>query len=284
MSAVGVPLMHKIVSSLSSRQRISFTLDKLKVIAESARTLAGSIQDRPLKKRVENFHNRTVSLCGGLESLDYTELDLVAYRAKALSFLQEVHEQTSLSRKQVAKIKASWDNPEDEAVEEDAAATTYKVSSDQKMDSLFKGSEQTLERYRSYSAIVKSLNGKDFVIHRAPIIPMSTPPIQFEKLAALGFAAEKLGGYTVLEDQMVLGLNSGYTQKALQELRKTPAATAEMIVGQLEQKSGRKYEIIHGQGKGVGQWWWLMTSKDLDRLRQACMGGRMKITNWGFAF
>lgn len=283
MSAVGVPLMHKIVSSLSPRQRVNFTLDKLKVVADSARTLAGTIADKNLKKRVEHFHNRTVSLAGGLESLDYTELDLSAYRAKALAFLQEVHEQTSLSRKQVAKIKANWDNPDD-AVEEDAAATTYKVSSDQKMDSLFKGSEQTLERYRSYSAIVKSLNGKDFVIHRAPIIPMSTPPIQFEKLAALGFSAERLGGYTVIEDQMVLGLNSGYTQRALQELRKTPAATAEMIVGQLEQKSGRKYEIIHGQGKGVGQWWWLMTSKDLDRLRQACMGGRMKITNWGFAF
>ena len=282
MSAVGVPLMHKIVGSLSPRQRISFTLDKLKVIAESARTLAGSVPDRTLKKRIEHFHNRTVSLAGGLESLDYTELDLAAYRVKALSFLQEIHDKTSLSRKQVAKIKATWDNP-DEVLEEDAAAT-YKVGSDQKMDVLFKGSEQTLERYRSYSAIVKSLNGKDFVIHRAPIIPMSTPPIQFEKLAALGFVAERLGGYTVLEDQLVLGLNSGYTQRALQELRKTPAATAEMIVGQLEQKSGRKYEIIHGQGKGVGQWWWLMTSKDLDRLRQACMGGRMKITNWGFAF
>ena len=276
MSIANIESLRTVVASISPTARLGKILDQLTLIQKEIAVTSKSVADPKTRKRLEAFHNKTSSLRGGLESLDYTYMDVAQYRIKAMAALSDMVKSNRVSASKLNALANS---------EEAAGGSVIdRQSSDGKLNAIFKDYQPTMTRYASQASILQALNGKDFIIGKAPIIPMSKPILMHDKLKEAGFDVGKIGGYTVLEDQMVLGLNVSYVQKTLAELKNKSEQTAEMIVRQIEKKSGRKYEIIKGQPKGVGQWYWLIPSRDYTSIRKTSVGEQINIMNWGFAF
>lgn len=267
--------LRKQLTALSPSGRLNTVLSQLDLIQSITAGLVKSCKDVKLKRRLSVFHNRTSSLSGGLRTLDYTTTDLVKYRAKSLSSLRDIQESTTASKKKLGQLVSG---------EEDIETAVDRQSSDGKMAALFKDYDMTMSRYSSHSSLIRSLHSKNFILSKAPIVPMSNPPLIYDKLKDVGFEVGKIGGYAVLENQLVLGLNGAYLKLMREDLRKTDKQTAEMLKSQIEQKSKRKYEMIFGLTKGVGNWYWLLSESDLNRLNKTSFGGHVNITNWGFAF
>jgi hypothetical protein len=134
----------------------------------------------------------------------------------------------------------------------------------------------------------------------------------------VGFKADNLGGYTVLYDQLVVGIkNNAVYDKIVDEtgapslVKKRvredgikfsdgkPVPTSfkrdvlhrdliDPIRKQLETKTKQPYTVMSDKGTRIkgsdGQWFWLMPTRDVKRLSSVFPGGFFKISGWGMAF
>jgi len=182
--------------------------------------------------------------------------------------------------------------------------------------------KELIKRNQALREKLPSLNGKDFVIGHAPTAftfqqkngHSSVGYVDSDRLKDLGFKADNLGGYTILHNQMVLGVNSDSVYAIDKDGKKTDVRqrvgvsvttfkanrpmtvkkhrdkeyldVAKALKLQIEKRTNQPYAFVSELGVGLngGHWFWVMPARDLSRLSKAFPGGHAKISRWGFGF
>lgn len=184
--------------------------------------------------------------------------------------------------------------------------------------------ETLLLRNKQESEKIPAFNGKEFLISRAPVAftfqnkskHSSVGYVDTSALDMLGFKSENLEGYTILHNQLILGISSDAlftvhedaggnpfkqrirTQDSVVKFKAgkpTPTKVtrdadyldvAKRLKLKLEAKTKQPYSFVseHSAGYKGGHWFWLMPTRDLNRLARAFPGGHAQINKWGFAF
>jgi hypothetical protein len=142
-----------------------------------------------------------------------------------------------------------------------------------------------------------------------------------EMLKHLGFKSEVLDGYAMIYDQVVVGVtrdtivdweevkdaatgeltrvaNPKIVKERIQKFTadkpgmvvkkrpKTALDAAKELTKLLEAKTNLKYAFVSETSSGYkgASYFWIMPTRDFDRLSRAFPGGHVKLSSWGFAF
>jgi uncharacterized protein (DUF2147 family) len=187
--------------------------------------------------------------------------------------------------------------------------------------------EDILRKNARYRNAIKPFGDKDFQIARVPVTftfqnkqkHSQVGYIDNDRLEMLGFKSANLGGYTVLYDQLVVGINpralhdrvedpetgkvslvqkthkvattkfhDGKPVKVMVKRPKELSDLVEPILKKLEAQTRHPWTLMNtnsASAHGVeGQWFWLMPTSDVKRLSAAFPGGFFKVAKWGLAF
>jgi len=151
--------------------------------------------------------------------------------------------------------------------------------------------EKVLEMTQKESQNIDQLHKRPFVLTRVPVIPLSKGPLNVSVLQKVGFKTDMVSGYTVMHNQLVLGVN-----KQMLELKKGGISRvidtkvvldkALEVKKMVEKQTGAKYQFVTEKPYGAsgGAWFWLMTERDLNLFAKSFPGGHVKLERWGFAF
>jgi hypothetical protein len=176
---------------------------------------------------------------------------------------------------------------------------------------------------------IPAFNGKDFVVARAPVAftfqnkenHSSVGYVDKEMLDKLGFKSDNLGGYTILHNQLMIGVDAhavydkvyddtnedpdqkpvlkrkrvkesaitfkgGKPTKIMKARDRLHIDVARQVKKLLEAKANQRYEFVSEFAVGLngGEFFWLMPAADHSRFAKAFGGGHAKIARWGFAF
>lgn len=206
-----------------------------------------------------------------------------------------------------------------------ALAHKARIESQLNVEGATDENEALILKNQKFKAAIPKLGSKDFVVARAPVAftfqqkngHSSVGYVDTGSIASLGFKVDNLGGYTVLYDQLLVGVNTdavfdvssentnGKTVKTRQRVSEnaitfkkgTPTKVVKRrdkdyldvalhVKKQLEKRTNQPYAFVSEtpQGHEGGHWFWLMPTRDLNRLARAFPGGHAKINRWGFAF
>lgn len=144
------------------------------------------------------------------------------------------------------------------------------------IDDLSEEAKQVLKKYDKQATKLE-FGKRDYMISRAPVIPISSIPFDIATAKRAGLAVENIGGYLLLNNQMVLGfrrLDKGKAKDAVKEM-----------VEQLTRATGRKLMLVTDRSapyKG-DIWFWIADQPTLNALRKAGHG-TLQIRDWGFGF
>lgn len=187
--------------------------------------------------------------------------------------------------------------------------------------------ESVLRKNAKYREALKPFGEKQFQVARVPVSftfvnkqkHSSVGYVDNARLDMLGFKSANLGGYTVLYDQLVVGIaphaifdrivdeETGVATLQRKKVKESyikfqknkpvPSTTTrpkefldmlEPIKAKLEAKTNQAYTVMSERPanvKGVeGSWFWLMPTRDVKRLASVFPGGFFKTSQWGFAF
>lgn len=141
-----------------------------------------------------------------------------------------------------------------------------------------------IARVQDMRTALTAIRTRPLVLSRAPIVPVTSTVLQLRKLQEMGIKAESLGGYPLLHDQRIIGVNrdalqadaKGVTEKVIEaatrfmdSMRKS-VTTMTMVSARAVPHSG-------------GTWYWVADRTTLRALREAA-GGNINVTDWGFGF
>jgi len=159
--------------------------------------------------------------------------------------------------------------------------------------------EKVIQQTAEESKKLASLKDKDWVVSRMPVIPLAkasnkaaTGYLSVDALKRAGIKAESLGGYPVLHNQLVIGINPkavGLTEAQKKAGKSIPRekwlAVADAIRKLLQKQMKQKYQFVDERAYGAagGAWFWLMPERELDLFASAFPGKAVTLTNWGFA-
>jgi hypothetical protein len=152
------------------------------------------------------------------------------------------------------------------------------------MDKLYERAREIIERTGSESRRLESLRDKPMVISRIPIVPLTDPPLNPDQLNRLGVKTENLGGYPLIHNQLVIGINKTALAQKGRKVEK-PMEAVERYLKILSKQMGRNITTVSNQGvpgQG-GVWYWLADERTINAFRKA---GRdqLKIRSWGFGW
>lgn len=153
-------------------------------------------------------------------------------------------------------------------------------SDDEVLQKFYDEAAEVIEQNKKESEKLDGLKDKPFMIARVPVVPADNI-VSVEKLRHAGFACESLGGYAVLKNQLVIGINP----KSLTKKIKAPDE-AERLRKQLQSHMKVPLQFVSTSPfsyKGAS-WFWLMSDRDINALTKTFPGGRLKVMRWGFAF
>lgn len=209
---------------------------------------------------------------------------------------------------------------------------TAKVQSNlQRVEAAINGtqldnSEALILKNKQAKEKIPAFNGKDFVVARAPVAftfqnkenHSSVGYVDKEMLQKLGFKSDNLGGYTILHNQLMIGVDAhavydkvesedpnqkptlkrkrvkesaitfkgGKPTKVMKARDRMHIDVAKQVKKLLEAKTNQRYEFVSEVAVGLngGEFFWLMPAVDHSRFSRAFGGGHAKIARWGFAF
>ncbi len=175
--------------------------------------------------------------------------------------------------------------------------------------------ERIILKNKEYREKIPSFGKNEFVISRAPVTftfqqkggHSSVGYLDQNAVQALGFKTDNLGGYTIIHDQLVVGIQpsaltddgkprrvkesaikftKGKPTKIIKTRDTSYLDVANQLKKQLEHKANQPYSFVSEVAVGLngGHWFWLLPTRDLNRLSKAFPGGHVKIAKWGFAF
>lgn len=166
---------------------------------------------------------------------------------------------------------------------------------------LYSSIESVLSETKLQESSVEALKTEKFVVATVSIVPMSSYVINANALTAKGFKVVDMGGYPVLHNQLVVGINRKLIDKeraekakidlndskAVKKLGETSVFDeAEKIRKILEKQHAQDYRFVFDRPHGAsgGAWFWLMRQRDLDAFVSTFPGGQAKLLRFGFAF
>jgi hypothetical protein len=187
--------------------------------------------------------------------------------------------------------------------------------------------ENVINRNAKYKTKLPDVSKSGFGIARVPVSLSFAKRkhagvgfLNLELLDSLGFKADMIGGYAVVYNQMVLGVDpreaydmvevtdeDGKTSKVMKpkfikervtkfssdkgsivdsKRPKNSLDLAKTIRQLLEKKTGEQWEFVSEKPHGYQgtSYFWLMTARDLNRFAKAFPGKHVAMDNWGFAF
>lgn len=188
----------------------------------------------------------------------------------------------------------------------------------------FEGNSALLKKNQAAKEKIPAFNGKEFVVGRAPVAftfankqkHSSVGYADDELLEQQGFKTDNLGGYTVVHNQLVIGIDTdavydkttdedgnvtkvrqrekeavvvfkkGKPTRVLRAKDREHIDIARRVLRMLEQQASVKYAFISELGATLngGQFFWVMPAVDFARFNRVFPGGHAKIDKWGFAF
>jgi hypothetical protein len=267
-----------------------------------------AITDKVMRKRIATFHNKTDSLLGGLQSTDYSRDDALAYAAKARAFIKEIAKSVTTKTQAKAANKTGTFSSLDEWRTSVEAATPAEEESADPLDQFLKDTPTVIKRYSSLASVVATLQSRNLLVARLPVVPIMNPALERTRLEKMGIPYEQIGPYVVLEDQLVLGFNTQHIKSVMETMRKTPSFKLtkrghkrsfipstedardyllQTTLDHLKATTRREYQVVGNPiQRGPGAFFWLTTDKFLTLLGKATFGGHghLKIKSWGFAF
>lgn len=141
-----------------------------------------------------------------------------------------------------------------------------------------------INKFNTQSKTLPSVHGKPFVVGRAPVVVVDS--MNRAKLEQAGFKVSHVEGYTVIENQMVVGLGKDFRKKKVgtDKYIETVEEAGERFVRALNKAKKTKFTLASQKPYGfdTGAWFWVVTENELNRLRTALMG-KQKLQNWGIA-
>ena len=169
------------------------------------------------------------------------------------------------------------------------------------------GPSTTLLQDLRRSVVVPELGAANHVAFRGPVVfsflngrHSSVGYIEERKIEEAGFRASNLEGYTVLYDQLLLGVrassekisvsrvvSTGGRQKIVQREREgTMYDTALSVLAHMSVDENRRFSLVSekpSRADGIS-WFWAGADSDLSRLSRAWPGGHLQVSSWGTAF
>lgn len=149
--------------------------------------------------------------------------------------------------------------------------------------------EDTLKRTSQELQVLKAIGNKPYAILKAPVIAVPDNAFINFEFVSKNFKCTELGGYVVLHDQLVIGVNT-------KETKQKPEAVLIQCIKNLERKTGNHYIVLLNRGitnHKVGShalWYWIMECHDAENFRLSFTNLKRKsiiktiaIRDWGFA-
>lgn len=142
-----------------------------------------------------------------------------------------------------------------------------------------------------------SLKGKQFVISRVPVVAVAKTMLDVNVLKRRGFKADDIGGYPVIHNQLVIGINKtmiglkksemnekGQSIKPISSDKWVKAATH--VLDMVFKQTKVRYALVDGRpyGRAGGAWFWAMPERDLNIFAGSFPGKAVSLRSWGFAF
>jgi hypothetical protein len=149
---------------------------------------------------------------------------------------------------------------------------------------------RVLKQTQQESKNISQLKERQFVVTRVPIVPITKGFVSVDVMKSKGLKAENLGGYPVLHNQLVIGVNKTDLTGAKKSSKSLNTADfrdeAERIRKTIQKQTKVKYQFVDDRAYGAqgGAWFWLMPERELDQFASCFPGGKLQIQRWGFGF
>lgn len=161
---------------------------------------------------------------------------------------------------------------------------------DLSLEEFYNKAKDVIEKNSENAERVKKIANQQFVVARVPVVPADTK-VSIARLENAGFKVENLGGYAVIHNQIVIGLNAkkldpNAATMNKDALKKLLRKELKVLMNMVSQKTGKKLALVTEIANPYksGTFFWVAPEKEIDRLAKAFPGGQAKIPRWGFAF
>jgi hypothetical protein len=286
----------------SQKEKLTARASELRILAQKFDKIFAGMADTFVMERPRQL-KRIQVIIAKVRELHDTQLPVGAKRhvATCINELTSIREgvhalNAAADKKMLTMIAAKEAKTELLAMAVATEARIEKIEADSSMtgdmEEFYKKAEEVIKKHSGKAEDLKAIKDKAYMLVRLPVVPADEKRPSAERLAMAGFQVESLGGYPVLQNQLVLGINpraavgehSGEVSgvKASKLIR----AEAERLRKMLEKKTGQQLNFVSdtAYSHGSGTWFWLMSDKDINRLAKVSPGNRVQIQRWGFAF
>jgi hypothetical protein len=129
-----------------------------------------------------------------------------------------------------------------------------------------------LEHASAQTTLPRLTEEKPFVLARVPVIPVAN--MSHAKLQGRDFKVTNVGGYLMMNDQIVLGISPKQGFDAANRIR-------------MEIRKQTKQKLVFVDERPTGHngalWYWLMHESDLQQFMAAFPNNTLKVQSWGLA-
>lgn len=143
---------------------------------------------------------------------------------------------------------------------------------------------KALQTTATAKGALDAIRSRPNVLCMAPIIPVLAGRLDLNKLRAAGVRCEMVGGYPMIYDQRVIGVNKDAIQAdARGKPERAIEAATRYMVSLREAVAPLTMVAARAVAHAGGSWYWVADRGTLRALQQAA-GGNINVTDWGFGF
>lgn len=293
----------KVIASVQASKLVNQDLDTLADLRtvcaslEAARSLLkddfskSSLRDETIL-RLDKVYNSTVSMVDLVSRDEVDRKEAAAYLSKAATraskliknykaLVEAKHKKATKTKKDLEQAAGAFDYYNTKDYHDDKPGKVDTVIE------LINKSGDVISEYQKYARQLPateadSLKMGDFIMQRMPIVAMTDPiatPQDFEKG---GFTIKPIGFYSVLENQLVLGIHAN----RLKAKKVDPETFKTYVIEKLQRELNKKLIVI---GKPMGYktsgyiYYWLVPEQNVDRFRTRAHKP-LTVKQWHFAF
>lgn len=294
-------------NSASVKAKTQARIEELKVLATKIEKVQAGLQDLYILSKPARL-KKLSAVIAAVKKLHESALPVGSKKhvAHCLNELVSLRENVYASnavvdKKHLTLIASAAAKTEVLTLVASAEAKLDKIMADSShsddLDEFYRKAAEVVQKHAGESTKLAPIKDKPFVIARVPVVP-ADGILSGEKLARLGFSTENLGGYTVIHNQIVIGINpktllsfgksDDFKVSTIKGERVAEAVREELdrLRRKLQKTTKVKLQLVSDKAYsyGSGTWFWLMSDRDLDMLARAFPGNHIKIGRWGFAF
>lgn len=162
------------------------------------------------------------------------------------------------------------------------------------------GTDQLKVYEKNMDLVQKSIIKTGAFVGYVPILPLTGPPLDSNKLNRMGIAADKFAGYTILKKQFVAGISIDYLKDGTDittvdpKKRLAKGDSFDTIVGEFKEIILSKYAHLHLTEIAPhiswwgATWFWFSTNAELSIWKRCTINenevSSLKVRKWSFPF